>query len=63
MRIVPVRQKQLKEHLGGGYRALDAPLRGETTERLRRATEADLAAWADNVLDAGTLDEVFGTTR
>ena len=39
------------------------PLRGETAERLRRATEADLEAWADNVLDAGTLDEVFGTAR
>ena len=35
----------------------------DAAERLRRAPEADLEAWADNVLDAGSLDEVFGTTR
>ena len=39
------------------------PLPPEAAERLRRAPEADLEAWADNVLDAGSLDEVFGTTR
>ena len=39
------------------------PLPAEAAELLRRAPEADLEAWADNVLDAGTLDEVFGTTR
>ena len=38
-------------------------LPAETVERLRRAPEEDLETWADNVLDAGTLDEVFGTTR
>ena len=31
----------------------------EAAERLRRAPEAELEAWADNVLDAETLDEVF----
>ena len=35
----------------------------DAAERLRRAPEADLEAWADNVLDAGSLDEVFGATR
>ena len=33
----------------------------EAAERLRRAPEAELEIWADNVLDAGTLDEVFRT--
>ena len=32
----------------------------EAAERLRRVPEAELAAWADKVLDAATLDEVFG---
>ena len=31
-----------------------------TARRLDRASPADLEAWAENVLDAGTLDEVFG---
>ena len=31
-----------------------------TAERLGRASGADLAAWAENVLDAETLGEVFG---
>ena len=30
-----------------------------TARRLDRASPADLEAWAENVLDAGTLDEVF----
>lgn len=34
-----------------------------TGARLDGASEADLAAWADNVLDAATLDEVFETSR
>ena len=33
----------------------------EAAERLRGAPEAELEAWADNVLDARTLDEVFRT--
>ena len=28
-------------------------------ERLRRASAGEIEAWADNVLDADTLDEVF----
>ena len=28
-------------------------------ERLRQASAGDLEAWADNVLEASTLDEVF----
>ena len=32
----------------------------EATERLRRAPEAELADWTDRLLDATTLDEVFG---
>ena len=31
-----------------------------TARRLDQASPADLEAWAENVLDAGTLDEVFG---
>ena len=31
----------------------------EITERLGEASEGELETWADNVLDAGTLDEVF----
>ena len=31
--------------------------------RLGGASEADLEAWADNVLDAATLDDVFDTER
>ena len=34
----------------------------EAAERLRRAPEAELETWADKVLDAGTLDELFQTT-
>ena len=31
-----------------------------TAQRLEGASPAELEAWAENVLDAGTLDEVFG---
>ena len=31
--------------------------------RLGGASEADLEAWADNVLDAATLDDVFEPGR
>jgi flagellar biosynthesis/type III secretory pathway protein FliH len=31
-----------------------------TIERLRRATPSELEHWADNILDAQTLEEVFG---
>ena len=31
----------------------------ETVARVDRASAHDLEVWADNVLDAGTLDEVF----
>ena len=32
------------------------------TDRLHQAPAADLEAWAENVLDARTLDDVFGPT-
>ena len=35
--------------------------RVEAAERLRHAPETGLEAWADNVLDAETLDDVFGS--
>ena len=35
------------------------PLTPEVADRLNRATAADLETWADNVLDAETLDNVF----
>ena len=31
----------------------------ETVERVDQASARDLGSWAENVLDAGTLDEVF----
>ena len=31
-----------------------------TAERLDRASAGDLETWAENVLDADTLDDVFG---
>ncbi len=38
-------------------------LPAEKAELLQSAPEADLEAWADKVLDAGTLDEVFDIPR
>ena len=35
----------------------------EVTERLSQASAADLESWADNVLDAPTLDDVFNSSR
>ncbi len=35
----------------------------EAAERLRRAPEPELRTWADNVLDAETLDDVFRSAR
>lgn len=34
-----------------------------TARRLDGASQADLEAWTENVLDAGSLDEVFGFRR
>ena len=39
------------------------PLPPAAVELLQGAPEAELQAWADNVLDADTLEEVFGPTR
>ena len=35
----------------------------EAAERLERAPETQLETWADNVLDAETLDDVFRSSR
>ena len=35
----------------------------EAAERLERAPETELETWADNVLDAETLDDVFRSSR
>ena len=35
------------------------PLSAETHARLEKATSDQLAQWADNLLDAATLDDVF----
>jgi len=35
----------------------------EADERIGRASASDLESWAENVLDAGTLDEVFDSNR
>ena len=49
-----VLERLLRQRFGG--------LSPEAAERLRRAPETELETWADNLLDAGTLDEVFRTT-
>lgn len=36
------------------------PLDAATSERLQKATSAELERWADNILDARALKEVFG---
>ncbi|THF62998.1 DUF4351 domain-containing protein [Pseudothauera nasutitermitis] len=36
------------------------PLDPAVTERLQKASSAELEHWADNILDARTLDDVFG---
>ena len=35
----------------------------EVTERLGQASAAELETWAENVLDAPTLDDVFNSSR
>ena len=35
----------------------------EAEERIDRASTRDLESWAENVLDAGTLDEVFDSNH
>ena len=35
----------------------------EVVERLDQASAADLETWAENVLDAQTLDDVFESSR
>lgn len=35
------------------------PLDQEARQRLQQATPQELECWADNILDAKTLDEVF----
>ena len=37
------------------------PLGPAVTERLQKASAAERERWADNILVARTLDEVFGT--
>ena len=50
-----VLERQLRHRFG--------PLSAAVVERLERASTDDLETWADNVLDAGTLDGVFGPGR
>ena len=45
--------------LGLQLRRRFGPLPSEAAERIGTASTADLEAWAENVLDADTLDEVF----
>lgn len=35
------------------------PLDSQTRQRLQQATAQELECWADNILDAKTLDQVF----
>ena len=68
--IVQGREQGMRQGRAEGERAvLERQLRRrfgrlppEAAERLRRAPETELETWADNVLDAGTLDEVFRPT-
>ena len=48
-------RRQLRRRFG--------PLSPETVERVEQASPRDLEAWAENVLDAGTLDEVFDSNH
>ena len=50
-----VLERQLRHRFG--------PLPAAVVERLGQASADDLETWADNVLDAGTLDGVFGPGR
>ena len=50
-----VLERQLRHRFG--------PLSAAVVERLERASTDDLETWADNVLDARTLDGVFGPGR
>ena len=50
-----VLERQLRRRFGR--------LPAKTVELLQSAPEADLEAWADKVLDARTLNEVFGNRR
>lgn len=49
----------LTRQLTRRFGPLDAP----TTQRLRQASTAELERWADNILDARTLEDVFGVHR
>ncbi len=62
-----VRRGMERGHVEGERTVLERLLRRRfgrlpagTERRLDRASRADLEAWADNVLDARSLDEVFG---
>ena len=48
-------RRQLRRRFGS--------LSPETVERVARASAVDLESWAESVLDAGTLDEVFDSSR
>ena len=50
-----VLERQLRHRFG--------PLPAVVVARLGRATADDLESWTDNVLDAETLDGVFGPGR
>ncbi len=61
-----IQRAREEAHIEGERTVLDrqlrrrfGDLRPEIDERLRRASAADIEAWADNVLDAETLDDVF----
>ena len=48
-------QRQLRRRFGGRP--------PEAAARVDRASSPDLQSWAENLLDAGTLDEVFAPNR
>ncbi|MXY56313.1 MAG: DUF4351 domain-containing protein, partial [Gammaproteobacteria bacterium] len=48
-------QRQLRRRFGR--------LPPEAAARVARASSPDLESWAENLLDAGTLDEVFAPNR
>ena len=50
-----VLERQLRRRFG--------PLSSAVAERLHNASASDLEAWADNVLDARAMDDVFRETE
>ena len=58
-----VRQEATRTFLERLLRRRFGPLSPRVAERLRGASVGDLETWADQFVDANTLDDVFETRR